>query len=423
VMLCWAMVLTMVCLPVALAEKPSHGPAVEISRHVEKILPPENKAAGETWSFAVTADTHVQYYDRTHNEKFAQLLNSWVKAKVDFAVIVGDLGGPGHHEPFGRQIARTANCPPILVAMGNHEMDRQGKKSWLNAVYPGVVKGEGKLNDRAFYYSVDYGGCHFVFLDGDRITGRKWFGDEISPDQLKWLAKDLQANRGKTTFIFSHHPVESSQQGKGVYLLRNRGRLVAILKRFPDVKWVFQGHLHYDERVRLWDINFVHVFRHRMAVRVKGKTVELCRITPKGLVPYRKDEWNYLGKRMAQRWSRRGDRDVLRIAEKAVEKDDAHARHGAGADAAIRPTRGATMLKLTRSASPGDSKAGRGIQIVLSNNEFIPVVKGMEFAYDVRFEGSTHDEVALHLHATFPDGRRGAALLDQNSLPMQAVKT
>ena len=103
--------------------------------YVEKILPPGDKAAGETWSFAVAADKHVQYYDRTHNEKFAQLLNSWVKAKVDFAVIVGDLGGPGHHEPFGRQIARTANCPPILVAMGNHEMDRQGKKSWLNAVY------------------------------------------------------------------------------------------------------------------------------------------------------------------------------------------------------------------------------------------------------------------------------------------------
>ena len=69
---------------------------------------------------------------------------------------------------------------------------------------------------------MNYRQCHFVFLDGDRITGRQWFGDEIGADQLEWLEKDLAANRGRTTFVFTHHPIESSQQGKGIHRLENR---------------------------------------------------------------------------------------------------------------------------------------------------------------------------------------------------------
>ena len=421
--ICCLLTLITVCLPIARAEEPARGPAVEITRHVEKVLAPKAESADETWSFAVVADTHIQYYEDTHSERFEKLLTSWIKAKVDFAVIVGDLGGPGQHEPFGKQVARAADCPPILIALGNHEMDGQGKKSWLNVVYPGVVTGKGKLNDRAFYYSVNYRQCHFVFLDGDRITGRQWFGDEIGADQLEWLEKDLTANRGRTTFVFTHHPIESSQQGKGIHRLENRARLIAMFKRFPDVKWVFQGHLHYDELVRVWGINSVHVFRHRMAVRVRGKEAELCRITPKGLVPYGKDEWNDLGKRMARRWERQGEKAVLRIAETSVEKKDILAQLGRGADGAVRPTFGPTMLKVSRSVAPGNKNAGRELQIVVANTEFIPVVKGMDFAYDVRFEGATHDEVALHLYMEFPKAGKRPLLVDQNALAMQAVKT
>ncbi|HUU23252.1 MAG TPA: metallophosphoesterase [Phycisphaerae bacterium] len=405
------------------ADQAAPNPAVEITQYVEKVLAARDAGGRDEWSFAVAADTHVQYYDQTYSEPFAALLTSWIRSKVDFGVIVGDLGGPGHHEPFGRQLAATANCPPVLVAVGNHEMDREGKKAWLNAVYPGVVTGEGKLNDRAIYYSVNYRQCHFVFLDGDRIIGRQWLGDQLSPDQLVWLEKDLQANRGRTTFLFVHHPVESTQQGKGEHVLAGRAALVAMRKRFPDVRWIFQGHLHYDEAVRIWGLHSVHVFRQPLAVRVRGKAAELCRIAPTGLVPLRDDEWNDLGRKMDTRWDRDQGRDVLRIAETTLERFDGHARLGRGVDGDVRPTRGPTMLKVSSPLPAGVLRPPLPFQPLVSNTEFIPVVQGMTFAYDVRFERSSHDEMALHLNVTFPDGRKAPVIVDADGVPMQAVQT
>ncbi len=400
------------------------GPTQELARNAGKLLAGREGPPDEPWSFAVAADTHIQYYDVTHSDRLAQLLGSWIGAKVDFGVIVGDLGGPGHHEPFGRQIVRTVGCPPILVAIGNHEMDRGGKKAWLDAMYPGVLSVEGKLNDRPIYYSMDYRGCHFVFLDGDFIVGKKWYSDEISLAQLKWLEQDLQAHRGKLTFLFTHHPIEYSQEGQGYCVLFNRGRVVVLLRRFPDVQWVFQGHLHYDELVRLWGLNSVHVFREPLAVRVRGQQAELCRITAAGLVPCAEKEWNELGRRMTGRWGREGDRDALWIAEQTIEPSDAHARMAVQADKAVGPTRGPTMLKFSRTANVGDRDSGQAMQLVLANSEFVPVVRGMEFAYDVRFEASAHDEVALHLEVSQPvSSGASAALADQTGLRMQAIKT
>ena len=415
--------LTIIVATSAPAAEPGEALRAKLAQHVDKLLTATNTTNGRVWSFAVAADTHIQYYEVTHSAELEKLLKTWIAAKVDFGVIAGDFGGPGHHEPFGRQLAKTPGCPPILIALGNHEMDRQGKKSWINAIYPGLLDADGKLNDREFYYSVDYRGCHFVFLDGDYITGGKWYGDEFSDAQLAWLAKDLTVNRGKTTFLFTHHPIEASDKGGSQYIMWRRPRVVALLRRFPDVKWVFSGHLHYDERVKLWGANSVHIFRQPVAVRVKGAQAELCRITPKGLVPYRPDEWNDLGKTLASRWSRVGGREVLTIGERTLQPRDVHARLGARAEGAVRPTSGETMLKLDASVAPADKKAGRPLQVVVSNTEFVPIVKGMQLTYDVRFEGVAHDEMALHLHVTFPTSRRMPKLLDTGSLPAQARRT
>ncbi|KPK83290.1 MAG: hypothetical protein AMJ81_08480 [Phycisphaerae bacterium SM23_33] len=383
------------------------------------------------------ADPHIHMYNWRDGE-LAKQLRGWAAAKARFGVVVGDLGtgkslqpdGDGQtrqQDKFARTIASVKGCPPVLLSMGNHELDGDGKKSWLDALYPGVVKGiTGNGNDRFFYYSFNYRGCHFVCLDANRILpGRPPKVDlgMLPEDQLEWLEKDLAANKGKLTFVFLHEPVEQVHYDTPYYLLKNRAGLIGVLKRFPDVQWIFHGHLHYDDHVKAWGLNVIHCGSH--IVRVTGQTAQLARITPKGLAPAQKEPYD-LGKELAGRASQENGIVVYRIGEDKLEPPGRtcslkkHVRLVPAEDG-VQPTHGKTMMKINKPLAARDRNSFTHLCRYLSTADVIPIVKGMKFSYDVRCANSVYDNLAIQLRITMPKGRQRGRLENQNGMLMENV--
>ncbi len=414
------------------------GPTTELTRHVRGLL--GNPEGSVEWCFGVVADPHIYMYE-WNDGGLAKCLRGWAAAKASFGVTVGDLGtgeslrpdGEGQTrqmDKFARTIASVGNCPPVVLAMGNHELDGDGKAAWMKALYPGVVPAAGNGNDRCFYYSFDYRGCHFVCLDANRIVpgkARKVELGVLPEEQLAWLERDLAASKGKLTFVFLHEPIEQVHYDTPYYLLKNRGRLIALLRQFPDVKWIFHGHLHYDDHVRAWGLNIVHAGMGNLVVRVRGQQAELCRITDKGLVANPKQAYD-LGAELARRITVEDGLATYRVAEDDLEppgRTCSLSKHVSlvQAEGGVEPTHGRTMLKITKTLPARDRQSFTHLTRYLSTWDVIPIVKGMKFSYDVRCEDSVYDNLALELRIALPTGVQRVALKDQNGIGMDNVHT
>ncbi|KPJ52119.1 hypothetical protein AMJ39_08590 [candidate division TA06 bacterium DG_24] len=112
---------------------------------------------------------------------------------------------------------------PYYLVPGNHEI-------WSDL--------SGEIWDKRVgrrYYSFDYEGCHFIFLDTSTIDQ----SEDMDEAQLKWLEKDLKKYRkAKLTFVFFHKPFwfEAMRAGRDDVLH-------TLFKEF-GVDYVFTGHYH-----------------------------------------------------------------------------------------------------------------------------------------------------------------------------------
>ncbi len=429
--------------PPGAASAPASGPRLELTLHFEKLLAAHPGKADQPWCFGVIADPHIYMYNWSDGI-LANCLRGWVAAKASFGVPVGDLGTGKSLRPdgkdgkqtrqmdkFAQTIASVKGCPPVLMSMGNHELDGDGKKAWLDALYPGVVTGvTGDGNDRHFYYSYDYRGCHFVSLDANCIRtakGRRRVELGVLPDEeLAWLEKDLTANKGKLTFIFLHEPIEQVHYDTPYYLLKTRGRLIGLLKRFPDVKWIFHGHLHYDDHVKAWGLNIVHVSMGNLVVQVEGQTARLCRVDRKGKITANPKKPYDLGAELASRRAVEKGQVVYRIAEERLEpagRTCSLKKHVSlvGAEDGVEPTRGKTMMKVNRKLGKRGRNSFTHLYRFLSTWDVIPIVKGMKFSYDVRCKDSVYDNLAIQLRIVMPAGRKRPRLKDADGILMENV--
>jgi hypothetical protein len=422
-----ALLLALVAVPaMGAASAPETGPATPLARHIKNQLP-EPEKPGESWCFGVIADPHIYLY-KWNDRKLAGSLRSWKKAGAKFGVVVGDLGtgkslrpdGDGETrqmDKFARTIASVEGCPPVVLSMGNHELDGDGKKAWLDALYPDVIKGvEGNGNHRFFYYSFDYRGCHFVCLDANHIPrgGRRAALGVIPEHEFQWLEKDLEAHRGKLTFVFLHEPVEQIHYDTPYYLLKNRARLIGILRRFPDVRWVFHGHLHYADWVKAWGLNILHC--GGWIVRVEGR---------RATVVTKRKPFD-LGAVLAGRVSEEAGQCVYRIAEDRLEpagRNCSLKKHVSlvGAEKGVTPTRGKTMLRIQKTLGARGRQSFTHLRRYLLTWDVLPIVEGMTFSYDVRCVDSVYDNIALQLRITMPAGQKRPKLKDQTGLPMENV--
>jgi 3',5'-cyclic AMP phosphodiesterase CpdA len=203
----------------------------DIQHNAVRVL----KGFSEDYRFVHLTDVHVgdpRLYVQQSPPENRGILPSVLVQKIieeiefldpEFIVVSGDLvfGGPYSPEyAWAFELVRRFSLPLFMVP-GNHDgyasgegLLRDGLEDWKQVIGPP-------------YYSFNYGGKqHFACLntydgpasrrDGWYVAVRQW-GGFMGPDQLAWLAQDLQnaGREGRDSVIVAHHDPRGNIYGFG----------------------------------------------------------------------------------------------------------------------------------------------------------------------------------------------------------------
>lgn len=152
---------------------------------------------------------------------------------IDFIVITGDLTEYGDTKAYRklRKIIKKSKIEVILL-IGNHD----NRKNFLK-VFKDYPTNNGYIQDTRIYENKA-----FIFLDTkipDTPSGN------MSDEQYKWFEQQLIEHKEKETFIFMHHPPMKC----GIPIMDSmrfdsHKRLKSILTKYPNIKYIFFGHIH-----------------------------------------------------------------------------------------------------------------------------------------------------------------------------------
>jgi hypothetical protein len=417
-------------------------PAIEITEFIGRTFAERASTSG-AFRFGVLADLHIWGTNQLWADgEVRECLERCRDAGVAFVFVVGDLGTTETEVPreggrarlpdvFNECVAAVEGCPPVFFSMGNHEPDGEGKSSWLRALYPGAFPDlEGSANERFFYYSFDFGGCHFVALDSHgTVPGAPPMGIGDGPthfarlpeEELAWLRQDLERHRGKLTFVFMHEPVVQITHNRPWLLLQNRGRLIGELRRSPDVQWVFQGHIHHLSQVCGYGLNLCHVGRRvPQLVEVDGATAELFDLSPGGVTT--PVQFAGVKDHERDRWARRDGRVVYRLAENGPQIDRSLFESATivVADRGVTPPEGqGTMIQVSQTLERKEPGQVQDLYGYLAMDFILPIYDGMTFEYQIHWSaGAPHDHFALVPIINTAGGEEYGMLSDQEGLPI-----
>ena len=145
----------------------------------------------------------------------------------------------------------------LVPAPGNHDYagndDRQNDhKIPYYEIFSLPDSGQmgGEPSGTEAFYSYDYGNVHFISLDS---YGREDYATRLYDTlgaQVKWLKRDLAANKQPWTVVYWHHPpytMGSHNSDTEATLIFLRQNLLRILERYK-VDLVMCGHSHDYER-------------------------------------------------------------------------------------------------------------------------------------------------------------------------------
>lgn len=198
----------------------------------------------------------------------------------DFVINVGDTIQGGNDAIAEAQwlelrpLFQRYNHYPLYFTPGNHDVFSDTSRQLYE-----------KASGRPLQYSFNYQDAHFTVLDNSRTT-------DLTPEQLEFLARDLEANKDKNPkFIFFHKPywIPMLKLGASDFPLHK-------LAVKYDVKHVISGHGHQFVRLVRDGVAYMEVgssggtmeaalklghgfkegrFYHHVWGRVKGSKVDL----------------------------------------------------------------------------------------------------------------------------------------------------
>lgn len=129
--------------------------------------------------------------NRNGYRTFAQILAQINGIRPLFVVDDGDLvfgGEPNKYRLFQETVSSLQ--VPLYTTLGNHDVRENGRVIYTSLFGPP-------------YYSFDFAGKHFIFLDSSRGWAEK---QAIPEEQYQWLEQDLRKAQGKQIYVFSHVP-------------------------------------------------------------------------------------------------------------------------------------------------------------------------------------------------------------------------
>jgi hypothetical protein len=136
---------------------------------------------------------------------------------------------PKYFTPY-RPILRRSVWYPVV---GNHDIGTANGQPFLDAFYLPTNSQDGTEK----YYSWDYGGAHFVAVDGNQVFNGAMYD---------WLEADLAATTKPWKIVYFHQPIYSDPGVHGSDL--NLRFYLEPIFTAHKVDLVFQGHNHYYSR-------------------------------------------------------------------------------------------------------------------------------------------------------------------------------
>lgn len=210
------------------------------------------------FTFALVADTHMRSPKDTPspwktnelaNCRTEFVFNQVAAARPDFIVHLGDVTNPVPHLATFESACDAAlslikaTGLTTYVVPGNHDVG--DKCSYILPNHPidaySLEQFERKYGPS--FQSFDIGNLHLV------IVNSSLFGSGLLEEssQYEWLASDLNSNRGKRIFIFSHYPIYMTDPAEPALYdnieLEGRARLLEMLSEY-EVEAAFAGHVH-----------------------------------------------------------------------------------------------------------------------------------------------------------------------------------
>jgi hypothetical protein len=220
------------------------------------------------YQFVVLGDLHLT---RANDDAFERARNQIRELDVGSIICLGDLGSgreSGTRNGFEAARSYLASFGPAYFSiLGNHDLERVDQF----ASDAEVVACFGDVFDcERPYRTVELGAHLGILLSGTGFRDNRGYKHEISIDdeQFAWFRRTLEANRQRTTFVFTHAPPLGSHLRVLQYPHLRSGnawlnqsdrprRYLDLLVDHPQVRLWFSGHnhlgQHYPDSVSLVD--------------------------------------------------------------------------------------------------------------------------------------------------------------------------
>ncbi|WP_245442928.1 metallophosphoesterase family protein [Methylobacterium terrae] len=181
-------------------------------------------------AFAHIGDLHLTGAETDNARDFSAIVAQLNEVDgLDFVFLPGDNADHGRPEQYALVRAGLDRLRlPVHVITGDHDVEGGG----LDAFYAG-------LDVPRLPYAVDVQGVRCLFLD---MCGPGSGGPDfrLGPDQVAWLAAELERAGGSDCALFMHgYPADLRGEGEAA-------RVADLVHRGP-VRLVEMGHTHYNE--------------------------------------------------------------------------------------------------------------------------------------------------------------------------------
>ena len=216
------------------------------SSNFNTLKPPKGKLL---FRFGILADSHINLnyvnkmsYGKRLYHKANELCSKYIDKiandhKANFIIFPGDICDCGSKQELNvakkllLENKSNIKCYPII---GNHESYSTGSPKLFYETF--------NLGHNGFY-SFDYDKYHFIMICA---PDQQDLNDDTN--QYKWLCNQLEENKDKICFIFTHysfvlHSCVSGYKNDGMQQFYNHNNLLTLFKKYnKSLRVIFAGH-------------------------------------------------------------------------------------------------------------------------------------------------------------------------------------
>ncbi len=209
-------------------------------------------AANNNLRIAQVSDVHFSTFEENTSYKFLKkspelfedvIFQINTSGPYDFVMFTGDLVNKPKVSELEKFLQRASSLVPDWYAInGNHDIAFDGslnKNTFRKMLNSSSAKNK---SDKNYYAFTPKRGYRVICLDSI-IDYKLTSNGEISDAQMKWLAKELDANKENIVIICTHVPIDEPYNSAH-HKMNNEYEVKSLLRGYKNPIIVLQGHYH-----------------------------------------------------------------------------------------------------------------------------------------------------------------------------------